>query len=49
VRIISGATIGIAYRSELALLVGIGVGGEVEEIGANAAVVEQRVALPGAP
>ena len=32
-------------RRELALLVRIGVDGEVEEIGADAAVVEQRVAL----
>ena len=32
-------------RREAAVLVGIAVDGEVEEVGADAAVVEQRVAL----
>jgi hypothetical protein len=32
---------------EAAVLVGIAVDGEVDEVGADAAVVQQRVALPG--
>ena len=36
-------------RREAAVLVGIAIDREVQEIGADAAVVEQRVALAGAP
>ena len=36
-------------RREAAMLVGIAVDQEVQEVGADAAIVQQRVALPGAP